>query len=122
MPRSLGVQERTKRWDNSETAKFQGQVNSGIIDIDDVTPTTIEEIRTNHGWSYRSRENFRTNYKRVAAKLRVARDYNGARAAGSEEAEEGKILLTQKLICSLSHWPSFTHILYFFRLFSLRYH
>ncbi len=94
MPRSSGVQERAKRWDNSESAKIQEQVKSGIIDIDCVNPTTIESIRTNHGWDYRSRENFRTNYKRVAAKLRIARYYKGARAAGSGEAEEGKILLT----------------------------
>ena len=51
-------------------------------------------------------ENFSTNYKGLAAKLCVTRDYNGACAAGSEEAEEGKILLTQKLICNLSCWPS----------------
>ena len=103
MPRSAGVQERAKRWDNSESAKFQEQVNSGIIDIDDVNPTTIETIRTNHSWSYRTRENFRANYKRVAAKLRIARDY-GARAATAdlEEDEESKIFLCMNMLYSAS--------------------
>jgi len=104
MPRSAGVQERAKRWDISESAKFQEQVNSGIIDIDDVTPTTIETIRTNHGWSYRTRENFRANYKRVAAKLRIARDYNGARTAAAdlEDDEESKIFLCMDMLYSAS--------------------
>ena len=104
MPRPVGTQERAKRWDNSESAKFQEQVNSGIIDIDDVNPTTIETIRTDHGWSYRTRENFRTNYKRVAARLRIARDYNGARAATAdlEEDEESKIFLCMNMLYSAS--------------------
>ena len=104
MPRSAGVQERAKRWDNSESAKFQEQVNSGIINIDNVNPTTIETIWTNHGWSYRTRENFRTNYKWVAAKLRIARDYNGARAATAdlEEDEESKIFLCMNMLYSAS--------------------
>ena len=77
--RAIGLPEKSKRWDVSDNAKFRAQVKAGIIDIDDISPKFIENVRENHGWKIRSKENFRTNYRRVANTLRLARDLNGAR-------------------------------------------
>jgi len=79
MARTAGKPESTKRWDKSEDAKFREQVKEGIIDIDDISPKFIENVRENHGWKNRPILNFRTNYRRVANTLRLARDLNGAR-------------------------------------------
>ena len=78
MARTAGKPESTKRWDKSEDAKFREQVKEGIIDIDDISPKFIENVRENHGWKNRSKENFRTNYCQVANTLRLAQDLNGA--------------------------------------------
>jgi len=78
MARTAGKPESTKRWDKSEDAKFREQVKEGIIDINDISPKFIENVQENHGWKNRSKENFRTNYRRVANTLRLARDLNGA--------------------------------------------
>ena len=81
MPRLIGSPETTSRWNKSDDAKFRTQVDSGIIDIDDVTPKSIESVRTTHGWDNRTKLNFRINYRRVAGLLRLARDLQGARVS-----------------------------------------
>ena len=79
MARTAGKPESTKKWEKSEDAKFREQVKEGIIDIDDISPKFIENVQENHGWKNRSKENFRTNYRRVANTLRLAQNLNGAR-------------------------------------------
>jgi len=79
MARGVGLHEKTARWNESDDAKFRSQVLSGIINIDDITPPFIENVRVNHGWEIRTRDNFRQNYRRVANTLRLARDLNGAK-------------------------------------------
>ncbi len=69
MARTAGKPESTKRWEKSDNAKFRVQVKEGIIDIDDISPKFIENVQENHGWKNRSKENFRTNYHRVANTL-----------------------------------------------------
>ena len=84
MPRVRGSQERTARWNNSDDAKFRSLVDSGHINIKDITPAFIETIRTRHGWDNRSTANFRQNYRRVAKTFRLAQDFEGARERTGE--------------------------------------
>jgi hypothetical protein len=94
MPRRVGSKERTARWNKSDNAEFRKLVKKGCIDINNITPVFIESIRTSSPqWENRSAENFRTNYRRVANTLRLARDLDGAQARNSESVS----------VSSLSH-------------------
>jgi hypothetical protein len=75
MPRVRGSQEKTARGNNS---KFRSLVDSGHINIKDITPAFIETIRTRHGWDNCSTANFRQNYQRVANTFQLAQDFEGA--------------------------------------------
>ena len=84
MPRVLGSQEKTKRWNKADHEKFRRLVQKGKIDIDNITPAFIDKIRTKHGWDIRTVHNFRANYKKCVNTLRVARDLKGARQIPGE--------------------------------------
>jgi hypothetical protein len=69
MPRATGTTERTASWNSSDDDKFQGLVAKGKIDINNITPKSIESIRTKHGWENCTATNFRQNYQRAANTL-----------------------------------------------------
>jgi hypothetical protein len=102
MPRWVRSKERTARWNESDDAKFQKLVKKGRIDIDDITPAFIKSIRTSSPqWENCSAKNFRTNYRRVANTLWLARNLDGARARNSESFS----------VSSLSHRQVYNTIL-----------
>jgi hypothetical protein len=86
--RLAGKTERTARWNDLDDTKFRKLVKKGRINIDDITPGTIDAVRTRHGWDNRKVTNFRTNYKRVAATIRLEREYSGARARTGESCSQ----------------------------------
>ena len=79
MPRVLGAEEKTKRWNKEDHKKFQRLVRKGNIDIENINPAFINKIRDKHGWDNRTIHNFRANYKKSANTLRLAWDLNSAR-------------------------------------------